>query len=78
MSTQHIRNISLRIFRQYLESKGLKCQSTKGGHEKWAGHCVNRPITLQSHIDPVPEFVVRQALRTLGVDKEDFFHFFDV
>jgi hypothetical protein len=47
----------------------------KGGHEIWSGQLLNRPITLQSHIDPVPEFIVKQVLRTLNVDRLDFFEY---
>jgi len=77
MSTHHLRNIPLKIFRQYLESKGLRCIRKNGGHEVGGGKCVKRPVVLQSHIDPIPEFVVKGILRTLDVDKDDFFRFFD-
>jgi len=67
--TKYLRNIPLKTFRQYLEWKGLKKIRDKGGHS------LNRPITLQSHIDPVPEFIVKQALRTLNVDRLDFLEY---
>ena len=67
-----LKNISLREFRQYLEWKGLKHIRTNGGHEIWAGKDVQRPIVLQTHIDPIPEFIVRNALRTLKADVSDF------
>lgn len=73
--TKHLRNIPLKTFRQYLEWKGLRIIRQKGGHEIWGGHCLNRPITLQSHIDPVPEFIVKQALRALSVERSDFIKF---
>lgn len=59
-------NISLRIFRAFLESQGLKCIRTKGGHEVWARADLGRPVILQTHIDPVPEFIVRNNLKTIG------------
>jgi hypothetical protein len=34
---------------------------------------MERPITLQTHIDPVPEFIVKQVLRHLKMDKKTFF-----
>jgi hypothetical protein len=70
-----LKNIPLRVFRQYLEWKGLKVQRISGGHEIWAGRSVTRPICLQTHIDPVPEFIVRQALRALNADRDDFIAF---
>ena len=29
-------------------------------------------IILQTHIDPVPEFIVKNNLRTLGLTRKDF------
>ena len=72
---RRFKNVPLKLFRAYLTSKGLKIIRTNGGHEIWAGKEVNRPIVLQAHIDPVPEFIVKQALRTLNVDIEDFTDF---
>lgn len=67
-----LRNIPLRRYRKFLEEQGCKCIRTKGGHEHWTRADLNRPITLQSHIDPVPEFIVRQHLRYLALDREEF------
>jgi hypothetical protein len=73
--TNNLKNISLELFTEYLQWKGLKKIRTTGGHEIWAGKKLNRPVVLQSHIDPVPEFIVRNALRTLGVTRDDFINF---
>lgn len=62
----------MRRYRKFLEEQGCKCIRTKGGHEHWARVDLNRPITLQSHIDPVPEFIVRQHLRYLALSREEF------
>lgn len=67
-----MKNIKLKLFREYLESKGLRLIRTTGGHEIWGGAILKRPIVLQSHVDPIPEFIVRNCLRTLGTDKKDF------
>ena len=67
-----LRNIPLRRYRKFLEELGCKCARTNGGHEHWTRADLNRPITLQSHIDPVPEFIVRQHLRYLGMEREQF------
>lgn len=66
------RNIPLRKYRQFLTAAGCKLTRTKGGHEHWTRSDLNRPITLQSHIDPVPEFIVKQHLRYLGLSREAF------
>lgn len=67
-----LRNVSLRRYRRFLNHIGCKCIRTKGGHEHWARNDLNRPLTLQSHIDPVPEFIIRQHLRYLGMSREQF------
>lgn len=70
-----LKNISLKLFREYLEYKGLKCIRTKGGHEVWSAKALNRPVIIQSHIDPIPEFIIRNNLRTLKVTADDFYNF---
>jgi hypothetical protein len=46
--------------------KGLKHIRTTGGHKIWGGKSLQRPIVLQTHIDPVPGFIVKQILRALN------------
>ena len=75
MSTNKLSNISLKAFRKFLRSQGLKViKSSKGrgGHEKWSRKDLDRPITMQNHIDPVPEFIVKQVLRHLELSREGF------
>ncbi|MFZ2339637.1 MAG: hypothetical protein WAW07_07950 [Bacteroidales bacterium] len=38
---------------------------------------MDRPITIQTHIDSVPEFIVKQVLRHLKIDREIFFTEYD-
>jgi hypothetical protein len=73
--SKSLKNIPLRLFREYLNYKGLKHIRTSGGHEVWSRKDLNRPVILQTHIDPIPEFIVRNALRTLGVKADDFYIF---
>jgi predicted RNA binding protein YcfA (HicA-like mRNA interferase family) len=70
-----LKNIPLRLFQDYLTNKGLKKIRDKGGHEIWSRRDLGRPIVLQSHIDPIPEFIVRNNLRTLGETAQDFYDF---
>ena len=75
MSTRKLSNIPLQDFRKFLKSQGLKVikdTQGRGGHEKWSKSTLERPVTLQTHIDPVPEFIVKQVLRHLNIDKETF------
>lgn len=70
-----LKNIPLKTIREYLILKGLKHIRTTGGHEIWGGKSLQRPIVLQTHIDPVPEFIVKQILRALNETDEGFLRF---
>ena len=67
-----IKNIKLKTFRKFLLSHGCKIIRMKGVHEIWSHKDATRPITLQSHIDPVPAFIILNNLKTLGVTKVEF------
>ena len=80
MNRQKLSNVPLADFRRYLFDQGCVRaeQGTKGrgGHEKWTKARLLRPITLQTHVDPVPELIIRNALRTLGKTKNDFLNWY--
>lgn len=65
-------NISLRRYRKLLKHFGLSKVRSEGGHEMWWKEGMLRNVVIQSHIDPVPEFVVLNNLDTMGVSKEEF------
>ena len=73
MSTHKLSNISLTDIREFLKALGCEHISTEGGHEKWRKEGLTRPIIIQTHIDPVPEFIVKNILRNLQVTKESYF-----
>ena len=73
MNTRKLSNIPLSEFRTFLEKAGCASEKIKGGHEKWTRSGLLRPIIIQTHIDPVPEFIVKNTLRNLGMTKADFF-----
>ncbi len=78
MTIPKLSNIPVKDFRRFLENQGLnliKSSKGRGGHEKWSRLDLERPITIQTHIDPVPEFIVQQVLRYLGMDRKTFFEF---
>lgn len=74
MSTQKLSNISVTQYRRFLQNAGCRFYRVKGGHEHWSKSGLTRPITFQTHIDPVPEFIIKNALQTLGLSKDDFFN----
>ncbi len=75
MNAHKLSNIKLTDLRKFLISEGLKKIKTnkgRGGHEKWVRHDLLRPIIIQSHISPVPEFIIKQVLKHLGVSRKEF------
>lgn len=75
MNTIKLSNVPLDEFRRFLQDKGCWIDKTtkgKGGHERWVKKGLLRPIILQSHVDPVPEMVLRNNLRSLGVTRKEF------
>lgn len=72
MNTYKLSNVSLAQFRQFLADIGCTPISTEGGHEKWKKEGCLRSVILQTHIDPVPEFIIKNNLRTLGLTRKDF------
>lgn len=73
MSTKHLRNISIAQFQAFLELALCSHIGINSGHEKWARADLRRPIIFQTHINPIPEFIVKNNLRSLGCSKSDFF-----
>ena len=73
MSTHKLSNISIKEYRIFLSNCECKYLRTQGGHEIWSRADLFRPITFQTHIDPVPERIIKQAMRVLNVDRKNFF-----
>ena len=67
-----LKNISLATFRDFLRFKGLYIISIEGGHEKWNKSGLKRPAILQTHKNPVPEFIIRNNLSTIGSNRREF------
>lgn len=67
-----LKNISISDFRKILELLGCSFSRTRGGHEAWKKQGLTRPIIFQTHVDPVPEMVVKNAIRDLGITREQF------
>ena len=73
MSTQKLTNVSLSDFRKFLEKIGCKHVRTNGGHEIWEKEGLTRPLIIQTHVKPIPQFIIQSLLRDLGMTKEDYF-----
>lgn len=72
-----LKNIPLKVFRDYLMHCGLRHIRTKGGHEVWSAKGLTRPVILQTHVDPIPEFIIKNNLRTMGRSVEDLLKFLE-
>lgn len=69
---KNLSNITISEFRQVLDMFGLEKDRTKGGHEAWMKKGMLRSVVFQTHKDPVPEFVVKNAIRDLGITRREF------
>ena len=65
-------NITVKEFRDLLLRLGLQPLRTAGGHEIWTKTGLRRTIVFQTHVEPIPEFVVRNAIRDLGMTRPEF------
>ena len=73
MNTVRLGNISIAEFKDFLESKGrVRVDNGNEGHEKWEKPGITRPIIYQTHIDPIPEFIIRNNLRNLEITRKEF------
>lgn len=73
MSTKKLKNLTLRDIRAFLILVGCVKDRTRGGHEAWRKPGLARPIIIQTHVDPVPEHVVRSIIKDLGMSRDRFF-----
>jgi len=72
MNTYRIGNLSITDFRLFLSDKGCHVVgSGNSGHEKWTKDGMLRPVVFQTHIDPIPEFIIKNNLRNMGLTTSD-------
>ncbi len=53
---------------------GAKHKRDRGGHEIYFHKDLPRSIPIQSHIDPVPEFIVEEVLKYFNVSKKEMWN----
>jgi len=75
MAADSLKNITPNQFRKFLEFKGLKQIRTKGGHEIWSRSDLTRPVVLQTHENPIPEFIIKKNLRTMDSNRNEILIF---
>ena len=65
-------NITVKEFRDLLLRLGLQPLRSVGGHEIWTKQGLRRTIVFQTHVEPIPEFIVRNTIRDLGMTRQEF------
>lgn len=70
-TTDYGEDVSLDMLRAFLIRKGYRFRLVSGGHEQWTAREGMRPVVLSRLTDPVPPFIIMQALRAIGVPRED-------
>ena len=65
-------NISVARYRRILAELGLEYIRTKAGHEMWFKEGMLRNVVFQTHEEPVPEDIVLNNNRTIGISHRDF------
>lgn len=66
-----VKNVSVFDFKRFLLHHGLKQIRISGGHEIWSGKELTRPVVFQTHKDPIPIFIIKSNLRTMGLSLTD-------
>ena len=69
---RNLSNVTIAEFRAIMVLLGMTKVRTKGGHEAWMKAGMTRPAIVQTHVDPVPEYVLRNNLRFIGISRDEF------
>ena len=70
-------NVSVKECRAVFVMLGLKKIRTKGGHEAWMKPGMTRPAIIQTHVSPIPEFILKNNIDNIGINKKDFLSLLD-
>lgn len=65
-------NITTSKYCEVLTRLGLECVRTNGGHEMWFKKGMLRNVVFQTHIEPVPEPIILNNNRTIGITSKQF------
>lgn len=73
MGTRKLSNITISQLESFLELSGCKFIKNDKGHCKYSRSDLNRPLIFQNHINPVPEFIIKNLLRLFPYSRDEFF-----
>ncbi len=74
---KNLRNISIVDLRRILSTLDCEYVRTKGGHEVWKKSGLFRPLIFQTHVNPVPELVIKNLIRDLGICRDEFLDIYE-
>ncbi len=70
-------SVKTRNFIKVIKHWGLTHRGTKGSHQRWSKAGMIRPVIIQSGNKNIPEFHIRNNLRTIGKSWKEFFDTLD-
>lgn len=59
-------------FEKFLLQAGCKYERQNGSHRVYSYPEIIRPIIVPAHSKPIPEFVIKNNLRLLGIPTKDY------
>lgn len=65
-------NITIKRYKRILKHFGLSKVRSHKGHEMWWKEGLLKNVVFQTHIDPIPEFVIYSNIDTMRVSKQEF------
>lgn len=68
----HLSPVPWRIFERWIVSQGCRLIKTKSGHKAYARAGMIRPVIFSTSGRDVPVHVIKNNLRILGVETEEF------
>jgi len=67
--------VSWKVFEKFLFSQGCEFKRQKGDHLVYTKSGLLRPVIVPK-VNPVPIFIIKNNLRTLGVSREVYLEWF--
>ena len=75
--TKSLSNVPLKDFKNFLSYHNLKMIRRTGSHEIWSKTELIRPVVVQSNVDPIPGFIVKSNLRSMGLTSKNLRDFLE-
>lgn len=70
---REVGEVSWKRFERFVLSEGCQFKGVEGDHNKYKKHGLARPVIIPRY-KTIPDFIIYNNLRILGVTKEYFIH----